>query len=80
MFKALAEGWNWTPEQIAGLTPTQLIKLSGKAGATGGGGAVSFHPSQYAEIRRAWMEWNSEDALVRRGERRLQHYLAHEAG
>ncbi len=78
MFKALAEGWNWTPEEVGRLTPTQLIKLSPQSGG-GGGGPISIgHPAQYEEIRRAWMAWNSDEALLARAERMFRKHQASE--
>ena len=78
MFKALAEGWNWTPEQVERLTPSQLIKLSPQSGGGGGGGGpISIgHPAQYEELRRAWLAWNSPEALLMRAERMFQKHQA----
>jgi hypothetical protein len=74
MFRTLAEGWNWTPEQVSSLTPTQLIRLSPQSGGSGGG-PITFHFSQYNEIAAAWLKWNSEEALLARAERKFQKYL-----
>ena len=79
MFKALAEGWHWTPEQIERLTPTQLVRLSPDGRRGGGGGPVTItHPSQYAQLRDAWLKWNSPEALLARAERQFERYLANQ--
>ncbi len=73
MFKAMAESWNWTPEQVRELTPGQLAALTGDDAAD-----KPIKLAGFDDIPR-WQKWfeetGSPEAVRRRAERVYARHL-----